>query len=77
MYKSRFHLISRKEKLVLERKEYLEKLRRFKDKDFIRTVTFGQTMWQIYLILSDNQIIKANLEDVDYSFENYKDYMII
>lgn len=62
---------------MLERKEYLEKLRRFKDKDFIKAVPFGQTMWQIYLILSDNQIIKVNLEDVDYSFENYKDYMII
>ena len=84
MYKSRFDLISRKEKLVLERKEYLEKLRRFKDKDFIKAVTGikrcgKSTLFDLFINylketgISDNQIIKVNLEDADYNFESYKE----
>ena len=69
---------------MLESKEYLEKLRRFKDKDFIKAVTGikrcgKSTLFDLFINylketgISDNQIIKVNLEDADYNFENYKE----
>lgn len=69
---------------MLERKEYLEKLKRFKDKDFIKAVTGVKrcgksTLFDLFINylketgISDNQIIKVNLEDADYNFENYKE----
>ena len=69
---------------MLERKEYLEKLRRFKDKDFIKAVTGikrcgKSTLFDLFINylketgISDNQIIKVNLEDADYNFESYKE----
>ena len=69
---------------MIERKEYLDKLKNFKDKDLIKVVTGirrcgKSTLFELYINylkengVKDNQIIKINLEDADYNFENYKD----
>lgn len=69
---------------MIERKEYLEKLKNFKDKDLIKVITGirrcgKSTLFDLFINylketgISDNQIIKVNLEDADYNFENYKE----
>ena len=67
---------------MIERKEYLEKLIRFKDKDLIKVVTGirrcgKSTLFELFIDylkqigIKDVQIININLEDADYSFQNY------
>ncbi len=69
---------------MIERTEYLELLKRFKDKDLIKVVTGirrcgKSTLFELFINylketgIKDNQIIKINLEDVDYNFESYKE----
>ena len=69
---------------MIERTEYLEQLKRFKDKDLIKVITGirrcgKSTLFDLFINylkdigVSDNQIIKINLEDVDYNFANYKE----
>ena len=69
---------------MIERAEYLEQLKRFKDKDLIKVVTGirrcgKSTLFELFINylkesgINDDQIIKINLEDADYSFESYKE----
>ena len=69
---------------MIERTEYLELLKNFKDKDLIKVVTGirrcgKSTLFELYIKylrkngIKDNQIIKINLEDADYNFESYKE----
>ena len=69
---------------MIERTEYLELLKRFKDKDLIKVVTGirrcgKSTLFDLYINylkkigIKEDQIIKINLEDVEYSFETYKE----
>ena len=69
---------------MIERTEYLEQLKRFKDKDLIKVVTGirrcgKSTLFELFINylketgVKDNQIIKINLEDADYHFESYKE----
>ena len=68
---------------MIERTEYLELLKRFKDKDLIKVVTGirrcgKSTLFDLYInylkkIGIKEEIIKINLEDVEYSFETYKE----
>ena len=69
---------------MIERTEYLELLKRFKDKDLIKVVTGirrcgKSTLFDLYINylkkigIKEEQIIKINLEDVEYSFETYKE----
>ena len=69
---------------MIERTEYLEQLKRFKDKDLIKVVTGirrcgKSTLFELFINylkdigIKDEQIIKINLEDVDYNFESYKE----
>ncbi len=69
---------------MIERTEYLEQLKRFKDKDLIKVVTGirrcgKSTLFELFIDylketgVKDNQIININLEDADYNFESYKE----
>ena len=69
---------------MIERTEYLEQLKRFKDKDLIKVVTGirrcgKSTLFDLFINylkeigITDEQIIKINLEDVDYSFDDYRE----
>ena len=69
---------------MINRTEYLEQLRRFKDKDLIKVVTGirrcgKSTLFELFINylqesgVKEEQIIKINLEDADYNFENYKE----
>ena len=69
---------------MIERPEYLEQLKKFKDKDLIKVVTGirrcgKSTLFELFINylketgIKDNQIIKINLEDADYNFESYKE----
>ena len=69
---------------MIERTEYLEQLKRFKDKDLIKVVTGirrcgKSTLFELFINylketgVKDDQIIKINLEDADYNFETYKE----
>lgn len=69
---------------MIERTEYLEELKRWKDKDLIKVVTGirrcgKSTLFELFINylknnnISDEQIIKINLEDADYNFEGYKE----
>ena len=69
---------------MIERPEYLEQLKRFKDKDLIKVVTGirrcgKSTLFELFIDylkengIKDNQIIKINLEDADYNFDSYKE----
>ena len=69
---------------MIERIEYLEQLKRFKDKDLIKVVTGirrcgKSTLFELFIDylkesgIKDNQIIKINLEDIDNSFNDYKE----
>lgn len=69
---------------MIERKNYIEKLKSFKDKDLIKVITGirrcgKSTLFDLfieYLLkegIKENQIIKINLEDPTFSFKNYKE----
>jgi hypothetical protein len=69
---------------MLERKEYLEKLKKWKDKDLIKVVTGirrcgKSTLFELYIEylkskeIEDNHIISINLENPDNEFNSYKD----
>ena len=69
---------------MLERTKYLEKLKKWKDKDLIKVVTGirrcgKSTLFELYidylksLGVEDNHIIAINFEDPDNRFDNYKD----
>ena len=69
---------------MIERTEYLEQLKRFKDKDLIKVVTGirrcgKSTLFEIFINYlketgtKDEQIIKINLEDASYDFKDYKE----
>ena len=68
---------------MIERREYLEELKRWKDKDLIKVITGirrcgKSTLFQLFIDylkstgISNEQIISINLEDADYNFEDYK-----
>ena len=69
---------------MIQRTEYLEELKRWKDKDLIKVITGirrcgKSTLFALFINylkeigIKDEQIININLEDADYDFENYKD----
>ena len=69
---------------MIERSEYLDQLKRFKDKDLIKVVTGirrcgKSTLFELFINylkeigIKDNQIIMINLEDADYNFASYKE----
>ena len=69
---------------MVERKEYLEELKRWKEKDLIKVVTGirrcgKSTLFDLFIDylksggISEKQIIKINLEDADYDFKDYKE----
>ena len=69
---------------MVERKEYLEELKRWKEKDLIKVVTGirrcgKSTLFNLFIDylknsgISEKQIIKINLEDADYDFKDYKE----
>ena len=71
---------------MIERNEYINVLKRFKDKDLIKVITglrrCGKStlldMYKAYLLnngVEENQIISINLEDLKYNF--ITDYMIL
>ncbi len=68
---------------MIERIEYLEKLKKWKDKDLIKVITGirrcgKSTLYDLYIKylneegIDDNHIININLELPDYDFESYK-----
>ena len=69
---------------MIERTEYLEELKRWKDKDLIKVITGirrcgKSTLFELFINylkennLNKKQIIHINLEDADYDFKNYKE----
>ncbi len=69
---------------MLERKEYLDRLKKWKDKDLIKVVTGirrcgKSTLFELYIEylksigIQDNHIISINLENPDNEFNNYKE----
>lgn len=69
---------------MIDRKEYLDELIRWKDKDLIKVVTGirrcgKSTLFELYIDylkeagIDDSQIININLEDADHDFSNYKE----
>lgn len=69
---------------MIERVEYLELLKRFKDKDLIKVITGirrcgKSTLFELFINylknnkIKDEQIIQINLEDAAYNFESYKE----
>ena len=69
---------------LIDRTEYLEELKRWKDKDVIKVVTGirrcgKSTLFEIFINylksigIKDEQIIHINLEDAKYDFTDYKD----
>jgi len=67
---------------VIERTEYLELLKRFKDKDLIKVITGirrcgKSTLFDLYIEylkknkIKSSQIININLENPEYQFEDY------
>lgn len=69
---------------MVERTEYLDTLKRWKDKNVIKVITGirrcgKSTLFDLFITylkengVSDHQIIKINLEDADYDFQNYKE----
>ncbi len=75
---------------MIERVEYLEKIKKWKDKDVIKVVTGirrcgKSTLFDLYIEylksigIKEDHIISINLESLDYAFNNYKelyDYVI-
>ena len=69
---------------MIERTDYLEQLKRFKDKELIKVVTGirrsgKSTLFELFINylneigIKDDQIISINLENADYNFENHKE----
>lgn len=69
---------------MIERTEYLEELKRWKDKDLIKVVTGirrcgKSTLFDLFINylknsgIKEEQIIQINLEDISFGFENYKE----
>lgn len=69
---------------MIERAEYLEELKRWKDKDLIKVVTGirrcgKSTLFELFINylkennINNEQIIYVNLEDASYDFEGYKE----
>jgi len=69
---------------MIERTEYLEELKRWKDKDLIKVVTGirrcgKSTLFELFINflkennIKDEQIIHINLEDANYDFGSYKE----
>ena len=69
---------------MIERTEYLEELKRWKDKDLIKVVTGirrcgKSTLFELFINylkennVAEEQIIHLNLEDADYDFKSYKE----
>ncbi len=69
---------------MIERNEYLDLLKRFKNKDLIKVVTGirrcgKSTLFDLFINylkeikIEDSQIININLEDPKYDFKDYKD----
>ena len=69
---------------MIERIEYFEELKRFKDKNLIKVVTGirgcgKSTLFKLFINylkengVNEEQIIKINLEDISYDFKDYKD----
>lgn len=69
---------------MIERKEYLEKLKKWKDKDLIKVIIGirrcgKSTLFDIYIDylksigIEDNHIISVNLENPDNEFDTYKE----
>lgn len=69
---------------MIERCVYLDELKRWKDKDLIKVITGirrcgKSTLFELFINylrqngIKENQIIKINLEDADYDFEDYKE----
>ena len=69
---------------MIERTEYIEELKRWKDKDLIKVVTGirrcgKSTLFELFINylkennINEDQIIKINLEDADYDFNDYKE----
>ena len=70
---------------MIERIEYLEKIKKWKDKDVIKVVTGirrcgKSTLFELFIEylktigIEENHIISINLENPDNDFENYKDF---
>lgn len=70
--------------MMIQRIEYLEELKRWKDKDLIKVITGirrcgKSTLFNLFINylketnIKDEQIIHINLEDADYDFKNYKE----
>ncbi len=70
---------------MIERTEYLEKLKKWKDKDLIKVVTGirrcgKSTLFELFIEylktigIEENHIISINFENPDNDFENYKDF---
>ena len=68
---------------MIERTQYLEELKRWKDKDLIKVVTGirrcgKSTLFELFINylkdsgVDEKQIIHINLEDADYNFTDYK-----
>ena len=69
---------------MIERTEYLEELKRWKDKDLIKVITGirrcgKSTLFELFINylkennVAEEQIIHLNLEDADYDFKSYKE----
>ena len=69
---------------MIERVEYLEELKRWKDKNLIKVVTGirrcgKSTLFELFINylkengVQEDRIIEINLENADYDFENYKE----
>ena len=69
---------------MIERKEYLEKLKKWKDKDLIKVITGirrcgKSTLFELYIDylksigIEDNHIVSVNLENPDNEFDTYKE----
>ena len=69
---------------MIEREEYLNELKKWKDKDLIKVVTGirrcgKSTLFELYIKylkkigIEEEQIININLENADYNFKNYKE----
>ena len=67
---------------MIERPEYLEELKRWKDKDLIKVVTGirrcgKSTLFELFIDylkqngVKEDHIISLNLESPDYKFNNY------
>ena len=69
---------------MIQRIEYLEELKRWKDKDLIKVITGIEgcgksTLFKLFINylkennIKDDQIISINLEDISYDFKDYKE----